>query len=105
MALLKDSLAAIQAATDAAERSEELTQQAADDSQAAAEATEQAAQLQERWRYALREAQDTEAKAEGLANDGDMDESMEMTAAAARYGSVMSVDGARATVITRCVVA
>lgn len=86
LALLEAALAGGQAATVAAERSEELMQQAADASQAAADAKEQAAQLQERWRYALREAQETEAKAEQLANDGDMEESMAATAAAARCG-------------------
>jgi sorbitol-specific phosphotransferase system component IIBC len=84
LALLERTISTIQAAMDAASQSEELTQQATEDLQASGAAKEQVKLLAEQLQYALKEAQDAEAQAESLANEGQMEASMNMLASAAR---------------------
>jgi hypothetical protein len=93
LALLEKAILTVRAAMDAASRSEELTQQAAEDLRASGEAKEQAKQLAEQLQYALKEAQDAEAQAEALANDGQMEASMDMLASASRCAPLFFMTG------------
>ena len=88
LVLLETTIASILEATEAAEESERLRQQAIDDNEACAKATADALQLQERSLFAIAEAAELEAKAEALSLQGKMAESMEAIAAAGRYISM-----------------